>query len=57
MILKKRKKIQMKVNNKMKFQNKNKFKIIFQNPKRRNMKSIWINFMKLKRKIRRMSLI
>lgn len=50
MILNKRKKIRKKANNKMKILNQNKFKIIFQNHNRSNIRNTWTNFTKMKRK-------
>lgn len=53
MIMKKKKKIRKRSNNKMRILNKNKFKIIFLNLNRKNMKNTQISFIKMKRKTRK----
>lgn len=52
MILSKAKKIPNIANHKMKISIKNKIKIIYQDHNRKNIRNIWINFTKTKRKIR-----
>ena len=42
------------LNNRMRILNRNKFKIIFLNLNRKNMKNTWISFIKIKRKTRQM---
>lgn len=52
MILSKERKIPNIANHKMRILIKNKIKITYQDHNRRNMRNIWINFTKTKRKIR-----